>query len=85
MARSTTIGWSAVTCVAKPDVVNSAFTYTDLRPIAGTSSVWSTTEPSSRMKCIWASVGTGFGFRIRTHVSNGATVEPSARYQAFDV
>src|SRR5579864_1157246 len=39
IARSTTIGWSALTWVAKPEVVNSAFTYTDLRAIGGTSSV----------------------------------------------
>ena len=73
-----------MTWVANPDVVNSAFTYTDLRPIAGTSSGWSTTDPSSRMKRICTSVGTGFGLSNKTHVSKGVTVEPSARYQAFD-
>src|SRR5438270_12012460 len=84
MARSTTIGWSAVTCVAKPEVVNSMFTYTDLRPMAGTSSVCSTTEPSSRMKRICARVGTELGFISRTQVSKGDVVEPSARYHVVD-
>src|SRR5216683_5507882 len=85
IARSTTMGWSAVTCVANPEVVNSAFTNTDLRPMAATNSVRSTTDPSSRKKRNWTSEGTGFGLRSNTHVSNGGTVEPSARYHTFDV
>src|SRR6266702_2178309 len=85
MARSTTMGWSAVICVANPEVVNSAFTNTDLRPIAATSSVRSTIEPSSRMNRSWPSEGTGFGLSSSTQVSKGGTVEPSARYHVLDV
>ena len=53
--------------------------------MAGTSSLRSTTEPSSRMKRSCATVGTGFGFISNTHVSKGGTVEPSARYQLLEV
>src|SRR5262249_44209545 len=85
MARSTTMGWSAATCVANPEVVNRLLTNTDLRAMGGTISVCSTTLPSSRKKRIWACVGTGLGFISRTQVSNGGTVEPSAKYHVFDV
>ena len=51
----------------------------------GSSSTCSTTLPSSRMKRSCASVGAAFGLSSRTHVSNGGTVEPSARYHVLPV
>ena len=75
-----------MTCVAKPEVVNSAFTYTE-RAAHGRQQLglFDHAAVLAHEAQLRPSVGAAFGLSSRTHVSNGGTVEPSARYHVLDV